>query len=158
MENLNIGVQGRKVESWNPVDGRSIVKTVIEAHGDLDQPAQFEAFWNMVKDNEAILRSVAQYYFANTSRSLVVPPAPRAARPLIEAMKAEIKARATKMVLLDLMLPNGKKLRDTTGGECADLGVKVGAWLANLAARVPVDELVGQVLEETEVRQIYEGA
>jgi hypothetical protein len=48
-----------------------------------------------------------------------------------------------------------KALRDCTGRECAKLGGKVGAWLGRIAAKVKPGDVVGDVLDEAEVRKMY---
>ena len=63
----------------------------------------------------------------------------------------EIKIKV--IMLLDLMLPNGKLLRDCTGVECR----AAGGWLVKIADRVG-DGVVGEVLSENEALSIFNGA
>jgi hypothetical protein len=60
--------------------------------------------------------------------------------------------RAARLILMDLMLPNGKPLRDCTGDECA----KAGGWFASIAGQVKPDDIVGKVLSEEQVRTLYD--
>ena len=60
-----------------------------------------------------------------------------------------------QLKLLDLMLPNGKTLRDCTGRECREMGEKVGDWLLKVSSRVKPDQLVGDALQEADVRRLY---
>jgi hypothetical protein len=53
--------------------------------------------------------------------------------------------------LLDLTMPNGKKLRDCTGADCAHFS----GWQGRIAAKVKPTQKVGKVLNESAVRAIY---
>jgi hypothetical protein len=69
--------------------------------------------------------------------------------------KAEVTALATKVrtiCVLDTVLPGGKLLRFATGAEVAELG----AGYARIAAKVPVDCLVGEVLCEREAQELMQ--
>jgi hypothetical protein len=63
---------------------------------------------------------------------------------------ARIKAEAEK-ITLDLLMPNGKPLRDCTGDDCAHFG----GWYRRLATRVGPLQTVGGVLSEDDVRGLY---
>ena len=65
----------------------------------------------------------------------------------VEKIKEQIKT----IVLLELILPNGKALRDCTGKECAE----AGGLFAKIASKVKPTEIVGVVLSEAEVRKLY---
>ena len=57
---------------------------------------------------------------------------------------------AAGIVLLNLVLPSGKMLKDSTGAECAG----AGGWYTKIASRVAPDEVVGNVLSEEQLRKI----
>jgi hypothetical protein len=94
--------------------------------------------------------------------------ATRAERQAAREQKAEqLKARAAQtietkaeekaqIILLDLVLPNGKPLRDCTGRECKEMSGTVGAWLQRIGKRVKAAEVVGNVLKEADVRKLYQ--
>lgn len=62
-----------------------------------------------------------------------------------------VRAEAEK-ILLDLEMPNGKPLRDCTGDDCRHFG----GWYQRLAERVEADKLVGNVLSEQQVQELYQ--
>jgi hypothetical protein len=70
---------------------------------------------------------------------------------LAETLKEAAKAALTKIVLLDLIQPNGKPLRDCTGAECA----KSGGWLTRIAAMIKPSDIVGKFLSEAQVRELF---
>jgi hypothetical protein len=76
-------------------------------------------------------------------------------------VKAKVRARIVekaKMILLDLMLPNGKPLRECTGADCAKLGPAMGAWLSRIAGEVKPRQKVGDILSEESVRELFVNA
>jgi hypothetical protein len=58
--------------------------------------------------------------------------------------------KVAAIVLLDLMMPNQRALRDCTGAECAGFG----GWFAAIARRVASDEFVGDVLDEAQLQHL----
>jgi hypothetical protein len=78
-----------------------------------------------------------------------------------EKTVAEMKQKVEKaveqkaqIILLDWVLPNGKALKDCTGRDCQRMSRSVGAWLQKVAERVKPTELVGNVLQEADVRKL----
>jgi hypothetical protein len=63
-------------------------------------------------------------------------------------LNEHIKTQA-KIILLDLMMPNGKALRDCTGIDCR----KFGGWFGRIADKVGRKK-VGDVLSEKEIRNL----
>lgn len=62
----------------------------------------------------------------------------------------EMRAKLRSVVLLDLVLPNGKALRDATGAECA----KAGGFFADVAKSVTPSQVVGKHRTEGELQNI----
>jgi hypothetical protein len=58
------------------------------------------------------------------------------------------------VILLETMAPNGKLLGECSGQECAGFG----SWYTAIARRVAPTAIVGKVLSEAEVRNIYDDA
>lgn len=120
-----------------------------------------------VPDAGDALRAVVSYWLTNNRRALLIensqacrPVQPAPVEPAAEAsavsknidkLKSHIKAKAAEMVLLDLALPSGKKLRDSTGRECA----RAGGWFAKIAAKVAPQQVVGKIMSEDAVRAIW---
>jgi hypothetical protein len=61
------------------------------------------------------------------------------------------KTRAVELVLLDFVLPNGRKLRDCTFSELR----RCGGWLTRLARVGQPSDNVGTTLTEKEVRAVW---
>lgn len=63
---------------------------------------------------------------------------------------AEMKAKVRGVILLDLVLPNGKALRDATGAECA----KAGGFFAEVAKTIKPTQVVDRHLKEADLQNI----
>ena len=59
--------------------------------------------------------------------------------------------RIRQIILLDMVLPTGKKLRDSTGAECA----KAGGFFSEVARYLKPTEVVTKHLNEAELRNIW---
>lgn len=131
---------------------------------------QFETFLEMVRSNPAYLEAFATEYFdrmaaqwkiqqIGKSHSLVGTSAiERRAENTARVEKAhgELKARVRTILLLDLTLPSGKKLRDSTGAECA----KAGGFYTEVSRHLKPTQVVTKHLKEEDLRSIqsrYEG-
>jgi len=71
----------------------------------------------------------------------------------------EIKKRIHEQ-LLDMIMPNGKALRDCTGADCTRFGKKDmqrGRWLLRLGDEVGPRQRVGKVLNEKQVAALKRG-
>jgi hypothetical protein len=113
------------------------------------------AFWES-EDSENLMKSVFKYWFANNYVSLrPLTPAEREARKAQRQVEIEQAKTTIKQNLLDLVLPNGKRLRDCTGRDCTRLSKKIGPWLMRIAEKVKPNEIVGKVLTEAQVQSLY---
>jgi hypothetical protein len=112
-------------------------------------------------------KTVAEYWFANHLHYLLRQRSPNTSRADVHRSRAKARARAEKVskvvvqriklaagvVLLDLPQPHGKKLRDSTGGEC----LVFGDWLAAVGGQMKPHEKVGAVFTEKQLQKIYNG-
>lgn len=100
---------------------------------------------------------------ADKASRLTGPRAERPAKPLelvrrtqeesklrTQAAFAELKAKVRDVVLLDILLPNGKALRDATGADC----VKAGGFFAEVAKQIKPTQVVDRHLTEGDLQNI----
>ncbi|WP_414461781.1 hypothetical protein [Hyphomicrobium sp. DY-1] len=85
------------------------------------------------------------------------PPSPMLVRRTREESAArtaivfeQMKAKVRSVVLLDLLLPNGKALRDATGAECA----KAGGFFVDVAKAIKPTQVVDRHLSEGDLQNI----
>jgi hypothetical protein len=146
------GLTGAKVQSWEKHNARELLARIVADHPGADDEALFHAF---TAESGPYFMEIQRYWFANNLRALKTRPTPIARSvdrvAAQEHFVAKARDRAVEMVLLDYMLPNGNMLRDSTFGECAE----VGGWLSRLARKGQPGEKVGAVLSEDEVRAVW---
>lgn len=155
MSDINLGNYGATRISWRGSSARKKVFELIEVHPTFtDRDIAY-----LVQDlnDEELILSMIEYFIVNTRAATRKPISPEK-RAELEAKKnkviADIQAvihRAAKIILLDMILPNGKPLRDCTGTECAAFG----GWFQVVGERVGKNK-VGDVLSEADLVELYE--
>jgi hypothetical protein len=161
MTHVDIGTTGAKRQSWydNP---REVLRRIVEKNPSWSRDRLFIEFKRIVEKKPTHLETIIEYWFSNNYHSLIErPDATERNRVRVEkteqlraALNEKIKEHA-KIVLLDMLMPNGKKLRECTGSECKILSSKIGAWLLRLSKQMKPNEFVGDVLTETQVKDFY---
>lgn len=168
MEQMNIGTIGAKRQSWSGTNPRDLLKSVMDENPGADRPVIFKLFRERLReDNESedYVDTIIEYWLANNYYSLVGPSRSIQATTRIGAVTEaanEIRTRvaskikeSAKIVLLELVMPNGKQLRECTGKECRELSARVGEWLLHVSERVKARQTVGDVLTEADLQEIY---
>jgi hypothetical protein len=160
-----IGVTGAKHQSWQRANPRDMLKRLIEKNPKANKDELFNLFCEAVENEPMIIEVIIEYWYINNYQSLMAPrlTAKVATAYRREAITTALKARATaviekkaKIILLDMVMPSGKKLRDTTFAACAELGERMGQWLSDLSVMGAPNQKIGSVLTEDQVRQVYE--
>ena len=166
-----IGVYGAKHQSWQPANPRDLLKRIIGKNPKADKNELMGLFREAVEDDPKIISVIVEYWFVNNYQSLMAPRSAASSKADIalrrEAITASLKAKAAamiekkaivkaKIILLNMVMPSGKKLRDTTFAECAELSERMGQWLSDLSVMGAPNQKVGCVLTEDKVRQVYE--
>lgn len=133
---------------------RELVISLVEESPGASKDELFARFRSRIEDEPAYQRAVDWYFFVNMYEYLVTS---RNRKPTTKYSKAEIqrdvdvlKARVTQIVLLDLILPNGKALRDASFADCA----KAGGFFAKIAKKGKPNQVVGKVLTEDQLRAL----
>lgn len=134
---------------------RDLVVELVKKNPDRDRKELFNSFRETLDEaGDDYRRAVEWYFFVNmydylvTSRRTPADPMERAQAKakqteMVESIKAQI-------VLLDLTMPNGKAMKDCTGGEMS----KFGNRFQRIAEKVGKTKLVGAVLNEEQVKAI----
>lgn len=167
------GLYGAKVQSWHKANPRDLLKRLLDEHRadaiSFDQTLKkkvLAAFRDAVREDEDYLDPIIEYWFSNNYHSLieapreVTTPAQRSQmrQSVVETVKKAVERRIVeeaKIALLDMVLPNGKSLRDCTGKECAALGPKIGGWLTRVAGEIGPRQKVGSALTEDRLQALY---
>jgi hypothetical protein len=160
MTSLDLGVIGAKRQSWK-TNPQELLRRIMEQNPTASRSDIFNEFKTALDKRPACLEGVIEYWFSNYFRRLdgVNPKERDRLRDkekdrLGSALDGKLKEYAG-IVLLEMLMPNGKKLRDCTGAECKELSSKIGAWLLRVSKQVKPDALVGDVLTEKQVRTLF---
>lgn len=172
MTALNKGISGAKRATYSGASPRELLVRVMEscnanAHDDTIY-SRFED--EVLGDQLRCARTIIRWWFDNNIRALrdakkaAMPfrnpgsvkvsatlPREQAAQQMVEVMKTNI----AKIKLREMLLPNDKKLKDCTFGEIRKLAPVVGDWLARVGAKGKKDEIVGRVLSEVDLHELY---
>lgn len=165
MEGMDLGSTGAKRQTWRNPSPREILRRLLEEYPNETEESTKSRMEDIILADKKLMSVVIEYWFTNNYRSLTRPrPAPpsledqqdkkRARERAKDQIKDRIKQEA-KVMLLCLMLPHGKTLANSTGAECSSLAATIGPWLSKIAAEVGDDKLVGEVLTEDRVRQLF---
>jgi hypothetical protein len=158
---LDTGVYGAKVQSWRKSNPREMLKGIIDEIGS-NKKAVFAALCerlNIVTDEDSHLVVIVEYWFANNYHSLIAPPvsdmaAARVAKAERIKQGAEaLKARAVRMVLMDMVLDNGKTLGKCTKKDLAN----TQGWLGRVAAKLKPGQMVESVWSESALHKARKG-
>lgn len=134
---------------------RDLVVELVKKNPDRDRKELFDSFRETLDEaGDDYRRAVEWYFFVNMYDYLVTSRR----TPLDPMQRAEAKARQaetverikSQIVLLELDMPNGKKMKECTGGEMA----KFGNRFQRIAEKVGKAKLVGDVLNEEQVKAI----
>lgn len=161
---LQNSVQGAKRQSQKRANPRDVLLRIMKENEGAPEDEIMNYCWEQVRDDDAYLRTIFDYWFANNYRSLAYNwgrPSPQVEMErrtresriaaAVEPIKAAIIAKAPAIALLGLKMANGKKLANCSGADCSHLG----GWLARVAEKVGPDQLVGDALTEEQVRELY---
>jgi len=160
MTHIDSGITGAKRQSWRHDNPRDTLRNIIEGNPRAGKDELFELFKDVVLKtrNHAMFETIIEYWFANNLTSLLQGNAElkkQFSGPNVAKIKDKIRERikiASGFVLLDMIMPNNKRLGDCTGAECA----AVGGWLSIVAARMSPSQIVGKVFDEKDIHEMLE--
>jgi hypothetical protein len=159
MTHIDTGITGAKRQSWRHDNPRDTLKKIIEENPRAAKERLLEMFMQIVleRGKRVLLETIIEYWFANNLHSLLNSDSnlkKEFSKPQVTKLKEQIRERikiAAGIVLLDMMMPNKKQLRDCSGTECA----AVGGWLSVVAANMAPAAIVGKVFSEQDMRAMF---
>ena len=165
MEHIDRGTYGAKVQSWEYHNPRALLADIIDGNLGLSKKEMLEVFRERVLEDEenGYINTIIESWFSNNYNSLIRRPQDgivsayerKTTQQNVAVIVEKHIERRAKIILLDLLMPNGKELRDCTGKDCGKLGPKVGKWLWKIAEKVKPNQKVGDALSESQVRKLY---
>jgi hypothetical protein len=169
-----MGKYGATKQSWSEENPRHLLKEIMDANTGLSEESAIDLMSTRLLQEHRVgyLKTAIAYWVTNNYYALKREMAPtakvlpfvklaqptamqkkQASQKLHETIKAKIVAHAPTL-MLDYLLPNGKRLRDCTFQEVKTIGQglnKEGAWMLNIAAMGKPTAIVGEVLTEKDL-------
>lgn len=170
--------RGASIQSWRATSPRALLDHLYERNPEFSRDQLLKRFEECVRERDDFIKSIIEYWFTNNYNSLlrlresairerggvglgtspeVVAVREKAAREARETITKAVEKRA-RLMLLDMVMLNGKRLRACTGEECRVLSKTAGRWLAAIAREVGAKKKVGEVLSEDRLHELYEAA
>lgn len=150
---INMGRQGAKRQSFSEKSPRTVLLKIIAEHPHetrQDMEVILDLFWQTIHKNEAHLRTICDYWGVNNYTAIVHVTQPRNQLKENEEVSNIKSSILSKIILLDWILPNGKKLRDCTKTDCT----KAGGWLLKVGKKLKTRQTVGQVFSEEQLHNL----
>lgn len=168
MLEINTGKTGAKRQSWQRANPRDVLKRLKDKNQDWTEEELQAECWRIISGDKEQLYTVFEYWFANNYRSLLYPLPQRDARSsgrgqtsaaihdrLADHINTKVNEQVDEkiqIILLDMLLPNGKPLRAATREEL----VECGGWLQKVAEKLKPNQTVGQAgISEQKLRELY---
>lgn len=151
-------------QTWRGKTVRELLAEVIAENKNADEKVLRREFRTRLRDDEEYFLAAADYAFDAAFRALTeqskrhAPSADqRAANAMASAERAAQHARTVKgiteqILLLNLEMPNGKRMRYCTGEEMLSFGKSY----QRIGQKVGKTKLVGAVLDEAAVRKLMQ--
>lgn len=143
------GSTGAKRSSWAKVHYRDLALSICESNKDMSVEELAELFLDALQKHPEYMNSIALYVMANTRASLQ-PRTGAKGFAQHEAKMIEKIAAKTLVRLMELTMPSGRTLGESTGSECS----KAGGWLAKVGKAVGPTGIVGEKLTEEQLRKM----
>jgi hypothetical protein len=144
------GVKGHTRSTWRDTTHlRGVLLKLVTQHPDASRDELEAMYLAKVRKVSALVDEALRRAFDNDLSGIQRLLGKRR-QPASQNVVAAAAERLATVVLLDLMMPNGKRLRDSTGKECR----QTGGWLIKVADRVGDRGVVGAKLSEAEVAKI----
>jgi hypothetical protein len=160
MTNLEFGITGAKRTSIEKDDPIKLLWDIRESHPSAGAGELLRKFTEAVKDDPDMLDVVIAYTFACLQHRIEHPKRGVGARRhnhgIAERMRENLQKHIVKKaeeLLMDMTMPNGKRLGDCTIAYCA----KLGGWMSRLAKGKNPRQMVSFVYTEEDLKQLRKG-
>ena len=169
--------QGAKAQSRHVTSPRACIQQLIETNPKSRQEKLLRLFITEARRNDTMLEAALEYCFTNNYMSLLrgmkEAQKPDEVREAEAKKEEEIRAtlkerhaekvrdegvRQAQEILMNLQMPNGKRLRNCTFKECERMGKKqshLGAFLTAISDLGKPAETVGKTLTESRLSKVY---
>jgi hypothetical protein len=144
------GIKGVTRSTWRDATHlRGMLLKLITQNPDATRDDLEEMYLAKAKKKSALVDEALRRAFDNDLARVQQPARPQRRTSATDV--AAVADNVKSIVLLDLILPTGKALRDSTGKECN----RAGGWLMKVAERVGDRGVVGEKLSEADLAAIF---
>lgn len=158
---------GATMQSWKAANPRELLERVVNENPTADKATLLADVQRELSkpEHRAHIDVIIEYWFFNSIKALDARDAMKAraanqrvamkvqqdeADRLVEKFQQHVK-REARAILMDFVLPNGVKLRDATGADCAS----AGGWMLAIANIIGVEQRVGDALTEDQLHELW---
>jgi hypothetical protein len=151
--------QGAKLQSYSDDDPRPMLLHLTQQYPDASDNELFDLFVEALNGHpqrDGFLQTIIRSWARNTLTS--IRRTQRSRRSSTKSARAKVAERTAKVLVLNLVMPNGKRLGDCTGAECLRMSAEsslLGKRLAKIGKRVPPRQQVSKVLDNDEAAALW---
>lgn len=155
---LNTGKFGATRQSWARASIRTIYAEIVAKHPRAGHSTLVRLVAERLREDDDALQAAADYVVTNceeaqegyAKRQQRQPASPQERAQRQDEIKATVESIKSQILLLNLEMPNGKRMRYCTREEMA----LFGAGYVRLAKRMKPGQMVGQAFNEKQVREL----
>ncbi len=130
---------------------RGIVAELVKNSPGTSREVLFEEFRKSVAIEATFRRAVEWFYFVNMYDEIRAADRKGQRPSVVSRERVEsLKRKITEVVFMDLTLPSGKKLKDSTFAECG----KAGGWFTRVSLLGNPADIVGAKITEHELKAV----
>lgn len=158
-----MGIHGATRQSWSRNNIRQVYAEIKSKNPRANCDEMVQLLSERMREDDDAMKAGVEYIVINCEEAQegyakrVTKPAPEPAPEQIAQRQKTVAAHVdrsleavTKVLLLNLEMPNGKRMRYCSGAEMAKFGKAYG----RIAKKVGSTKMVGSVLNEKEVRAL----
>jgi hypothetical protein len=171
---MNLGKHGATQQGWARDNIRQICREIQNEHPKAQQKELAELLSERLAGDYDARKAAATYIIANVllaqegyekrnpspdeptlkpaPRSVITPEQAAKRKQDVEAMAETIRHQIAKISLLNLEMPNGKRMRYCTGAEM----IRFGGKYMSIGKKVGKTKTVGQCMDETTLHKILD--
>lgn len=159
---MSKGKTGAKRQSWENANPRAILEELVVRYPGRSKDGMCNLFELAIlrhPQKDQLIHTMIVYWHSNAWNSLMDDRSKVTALRITDPKKVAAKAKAVveavveakaRQLLLDVVTPNGKPLKECSGKELTHMG----SWMSKIGAAIKPNQIVGKVLNEAQVRRL----
>ncbi len=150
-----VGYHAATRQSWQRDSIRTAIAELRDSNPKATEDRLIKLFAERMREDDELLNAAAEYAVINAVNSIARASERPPAKPEERAARAEqqtalVENIKEQVMLLNLEMPNGKRMRWCTGAEMT----KFGGAFTKIGKKIGATKIVGQEMDEKQVRQL----